>query len=233
MQMRSLMKVSLVSMLAVAGLAPMSVAEYIVRDYCPVGGQIEFYWTQDGVQLPPPIVVTTPGWHTFSMPPPGANDWHQTVTDATGKSTVYAGSFVSGGSGWEYGSGFEILPAPPWRIPDPIPIIPLPGDNELYAAVNLGVYLTDNPWPAIGIGDIATISNGEIAGLNGVVFSSTEPVFDSQAPLGWGNITPFTGDALVVSVHSSVPEPATAALLALGCLLTIGCRTRRRGTTHR
>ena len=188
---------------------------YIVKDDCPPGGSLMFSWTKDGVVIKG-YATNVPGQQTY-IAPLDANGWKQTLITAEGKvTTKKAANFYYTDGRWHYLLSFDGLPTSPWRIPDLIPIIPLLGDNELFAAVNLEVYLTSNPWPAIEIGNTVSISNGEISGLDGMVFSTTEPTFDDQAVLGWGNLTPFTGDALVVSEQT--PEPATMSLLALGGL---------------
>lgn len=167
-----------------------------------------------------------------------ATDWRQTISDLVArKSTVYAGNIVRE-SPWVFRPLNE-LPNVEWRIPD---LAPASGENlTVFAAVNLGLYLKSNPLGFLdgnwAVGDTLSelgieIVNGQIAGLDGIAFSTTPFEFDPD-PLGPGWV-PTGGDANlldsnnfptdIVVLQQHTPEPCTLTLLALGGLLL----TRRR-----
>ena len=89
-----------------------------------------------------------------------------------------------------------------------------PGDL-LYTLVDLNVYL--NLVPTFSLGDSSDIVNGQVAGLPGMMFSTTPFVFSADS--GFAG-TPFTGvgAAEVETGIAAVPEPATWAMMLLGFL---------------
>ena len=172
---------------------------HIVKDTVPAGGSVDFYWTDNnGNQINPALRVTNSTGQakkvSFNTNAPlapqfaNASDWHQTVNYANGKSTVYSGN-LQGNSPWEL-LPLNDLPDVTWRIPDLGPNSG--GDTELtiYAAVNLDIYLNNNPTGFLNgdweIGDTLsslsyTISNGVGSdGVQGILWTTAPITFDSD-----------------------------------------------------
>lgn len=85
----------------------------------------------------------------------------------------------------------------------------------LYSLVDMNAYL--NNIPSFTEGGTFSIVNGTVAGLPGMLFSTTDFTFDPST--GFSG-TDFTGDGVVESEHDleSVPEPGSLLLLGSGVL---------------
>jgi hypothetical protein len=85
---------------------------------------------------------------------------------------------------------------------------------DFYSLVDLSVFPMTSP-PAMNLGDVFSISNGQSTALPGMFFSSTPFDLDSVSGLLF---TPFSGDALVVGQNTlaAIPEPGTLSLLLAG-----------------
>lgn len=171
-------------------------------------------------------------------------DWHQTIWNKDGTSQVYSGNIQSG-SPWAF-YDLDTLPDVNWRIPD---LAPVSGGNPnltIYTAVNLDLYYRDNPLGFLNggwsegqtLGQLGlTISDGVIPGVQGIYWATSEFVFDSD-PSGPGFVpSGGLGDLLnsdtysepigIIAEHSSIPEPGTWGLVALGGLVLILSRRLR------
>ncbi len=190
-----------------------------VLDWVPPQGKIIFWWTEDGAALTFPEERennTNQGkWENFGEPPANATDWRQWTEDKDGKRSDVMGGNIKKGSDWEWHL-LSALPDIDWRIPDLIAVGP--SLTTLYTAVNLDLYLSNNPWPALSPGDLLSIVNGELSGLQGIYWSSTEFTFDATSTNGFIG-TAFTGDAAVQNFHTNVSEPPIALILLFGLLL--------------
>jgi len=112
-----------------------------------------------------------------------------------------------------------------------------PGD-VLYSLVDLNIYL--DSVPSFSLGDHFSIVGGTVAGLPGMMFSTTPFVFDpltgfsTTGAFSGAFSSAFTGDGVVLARHgmtATVPEPGEWALLMVGfCLL--GLTIRRTRTEH-
>ena len=93
--------------------------------------------------------------------------------------------------------------------------------DVLYSLVDLPDYL--NAVPTFNFGDIFSVVNGAVPGLQGMYFSSTDFSISATADKGF-NYTPYTGTAMVKTDHSlaAVPEPSTLALVSVGLGLLLG-----------
>lgn len=215
------MQLAALLLVAVVGAGGSKALADPVWDWVPPHGQIVFWWTLKGSAMTDPEARennTDQGvWENFGEPPVNdqgekATDWRQYTIDKDGKkSDVMAGN-IAGGRGWEF-RPLEDLPSVPWQIPDLISTEP--GVTEIYAAVNLGLYLASNPWPDLTPGQSVTVTNGRMAGLEGIYWSWTQFSFDPNSATGFVG-DPYTGTAFVQNFHTDVPEPASLALLALG-----------------
>lgn len=65
-------------------------------------------------------------------------------------------------------------------------------------------------------------ANGVVSSMDGIAF-----VLSNDAPYGPGNTGSYTVSDVVVSGVNAIPEPASAGLLLLGTLLTVGRRRRQ------
>jgi hypothetical protein len=174
-------------------------------------------------------------------------DWKQTVTNGDGSSEVRAGNLKQG-SPWSLQPLDDIADAF-YRIPD---LAPTQGGGTIYAAVNFDLYLQDNPegfldggW-TIGqtLRDLGlVIANGQIPGLAGILWATSEFAFDPNAAIGWSpvggaatllNSSDFqaaNGDIVILAAHQTapVPEPLTVTMLAAGGITWLASKRRRRG----
>jgi hypothetical protein len=103
----------------------------------------------------------------------------------------------------------------------------LDAGDLLYSAVNLNQYLL--AVPTFSIGSVFSITNGLVAGLPGMVFSSTPISIDPLT--GAFSTTPVTLDATVLSAHvvSATPEPEPLPLVVAGlACVAFAARRRRR-----
>ncbi len=133
------------------------------------------------------------------FPPKDATDWRQTITDANGTSDVYAGNLTESG-GWTFET-IESLENVGYRIPDIAPTSGGDPSATIYTAVNLGIYLDANPFgflsgdwhPGQTLTQLGVeIVDGQIEGLEGIYWSTTEFVFD---PLSEWGFAPAGGTA--------------------------------------
>ena len=100
------------------------------------------------------------------------------------------------------------------------------GGDLLYSLVDLNVYL--NSVPDFALGDTFDIINGTVAGLTGMMFSSTPFSFDANR--GFSSGTPFSGLGETDSTHeiSAIPEPSSLALVGASLIVLIGVSSRNR-----
>lgn len=186
--------------------------------------------------------------------PKGATDWHQriitTEKDGTWTSEVFGAHLVKGvwtpdglssaqladSSPWDF-YDLSRLPNIDWKIPDLGPALP----GTLYAAVNLDLYMRNNPlgfnsgnW-RVGqrLRDIgASIVNGQSPGLDGIYWATTPFVFDSN-PAGYGFVPTggigtlynSTGSEVVMASHT--PEPSGYLMLIAGLAILGALRVTR------
>lgn len=227
-------------------------------------GFVQFYWTEgkfDFTGRPIPhekynvFMIRNPGdatvpLHFYQPGDESITDWHQEVGNAKGKSSVHGGN-IKRDSPWSFRSLAE-LPEVSWRIPD---LAPFAGDENLtiYTAVNLDLYLRHNPLGFFGGAwhDGQTLSelglrivDGQVAGLQGIYWSTTEFTFDANSPFGWvplGGAASYLqsdafqaahGDIGVLATHAAaVPEPSAWTLLLPGLAL-LAIRAKRVGKRH-
>lgn len=88
----------------------------------------------------------------------------------------------------------------------------------LYSSVDVNTYL--NTRPSFSFGDTYVATNGLVAGLPGMFFS-TSPI--SLDPFAGFVGTPYTGNVVVLTDHelTGIPEPSSALLLLTGVVLII------------
>jgi hypothetical protein len=156
-------------------------------------------------------------------------DWHQEIKreeeGGKGTSIVRAGN-IKKESPWSFQPLSE-LPDIYWRIPD---LAPISGDNPdltIYTAVNMDLYLQDNPlgfnggnW-SVGqsLDDLGLIiQNGEIAGVEGIYWSTSEFTFAPDSLNGFTSQDLLNSDTFgesigIIAAHSTTPIPAPSAVL--------------------
>ncbi len=159
------------------------------------------------------------------FPPREPTDWRQEIIRENGSSDVYAGNLqINPMTGQYEFVALEVLPGVAWRIPD---LAPVAGGGTIYTAVNLAEYYLHN---SLGFNQGAwqtgqTISevgvvivDGQVPGLQGIYWATTEFVFDPNSPTGF---SPIGGDAAllnsetypveleIVEQHASSLTPAT------------------------
>ncbi|MCC8998737.1 MAG: hypothetical protein LM522_04450 [Candidatus Contendobacter sp.] len=243
-----------------------------LRDDIPPDSELSFRWTDGTLNrngqtnghcgfspYNSPRNITTqpiPQYFIQPVPRPGdppITDWRQTVTKfktVNGREVRITSDVVSGNiqhdSPWSFHPLSE-LPNISWKIPD---LAPFQGTSDLtiYTAVNLDVYLNDNPNGFLGgnwsngqtLDDLGIhIINGQILGVNGIYWATTEFTFDPDSATGWvpiGGSSNFLnsddwegtfGDIGILASHaSSIPEPSTLSLVVL-CIFGIFCPTLR------
>jgi len=98
--------------------------------------------------------------------------------------------------------------------------------DYLYSLVDMNTYL-QTPQQTFNFGDEFNIVNGQVTGLPGMLFSTTEFTFDPGT--GFSG-TPFTGAGTMEGVHlpTATPEPTSTLFLASGVLTSCGYAWRRR-----
>ncbi|MCP4662769.1 MAG: hypothetical protein GY856_45835 [bacterium] len=135
--------------------------------------------------------------------PSGATDWRQEIIGPNGSSDVYGGN-IEKNSPWRFES-LDALPRAYTRIPD---LAPVAGDSTMtvYTAVNLGLYMTENPhgflngeWvPGETLSELGLeIVDGQIEGVEGIYWSMTPFEFDPD-PDGPG-FTPEGGPGALLN----------------------------------
>ena len=132
------------------------------------------------------------------LAPKGATDWKQFIYDKDNNVThTYAGN-IKQDSPWRF-EELALLPAIETRIPD---LVAVEGsDLTIFAAVNLELYMTENPkgfldgaWE-VGqtLSDLGVeIVNGEVAGVQGIYWATTDFEFDSDPPGGGSHLSEAT-----------------------------------------
>jgi hypothetical protein len=187
-----------------------------VWELVPAKGKVVFWWTEDGGAITPPEErqnnTNEAKVEKFENPPANATDWRQWTEDKDGKRSDVFGGNIKKINPWIW-EPLDTLPAVDWWIPDLFAVEP--DLQTLYTAVNLDLYLTHNPWPLLSIGDLLSIADSKISGLQGIYLSSTEFTFDPNSENGFVG-TAFNGKARIGAFHSSVPEPMSISLLGLG-----------------
>jgi hypothetical protein len=179
---------------------------------------------------------------------PAITDWSQEVGSVSNAgehktSKVTAGNIA--GRSWSF-QPLADLDGIFGRIPDLGPSLgnTEPGDLIIYAAVNLGLYLSANPQGFLNgaWGDHQTLQqlnlqivNGQIPGVQGMYFSETPFIFDPNSATGYvpmggtwfnsGSWQAQHGDIQILGTHA-IPAPgAGGTVLLAGCL--IAARRRR------
>ena len=197
---------------------------------------------------PRKVMFHRPRLRDFGRPTeedPTVTDWKQTIfLDGNfrgNNSVVYGGNIVRTNP-WEF-QPLRDLPSVSWRIPD-ITVLEQGAEAiTVYTAVNLALYFLENPngflngnWSMdqtlneLGI----NIVNGQIPGVQGLYFSTTDFIFDPNSDTGyvpmngeagWLNSEDFqriNGDLVIAAEHSSVPVPEPSSTLGFFALGTLG-----------
>ncbi len=101
----------------------------------------------------------------------------------------------------------------------------LDSGDVLYSLVVLNTYL--NNIPTVNLGDTFSIVNGTVAGLDGMMFSTTPFVFNPDTGDFTG--TDYKGEGYVLSIHlpKDTPEPSTLVLLGSSILGVSGFLRKR------
>ncbi|MBN4060276.1 hypothetical protein JYT11_00335 [Planctomycetaceae bacterium AH-315-I19] len=239
---------------------PRDIKDTLPRRRNGADGLLEFYWTKNGDQHPAYEKYRDTNSSSinkrrrFRQPnDPTITDWKQLVGHVgKGKSVVVAGNLNRDGTdapdrtdaGWLFAS-LDSLPEVHWRIPD---IAPVEADATIYTAVNLDIYLNNNPNGfldgAWAVGDSLidlgiSIVDGKVPGLEGVLFATSDFFYDPFSEFGW---SPFGGSAsllnsdayqaesgqnalTILQEHIGVPSPASSLVLAVAGLAS--CKRRR------
>ena len=242
-----------------------------IRDDVPPASRVSFAWTSGG--LPHcgfssynsgPNTTGNPISYYFPQPiprkgEPPITDWRQTVQKikiVNGLQIVITSEVVAGNiqrnSPWSFHPLSE-LPNISFRIADLAPV-QATSDRTIYTAVNLDVYLNDNPngfldgnWSDGQLLDDLGIHivNGQILGLNGIYWSTTEFAFDPDSATGWvpmgggSNLlnsdvyqSQFGAIGILASHTAVVPEPSILSLVAL-CLFGMFWRKSTKARGHK
>ena len=231
-------------------LGAIDAAAYVVDDSITAGENITFGWTKDGKDFSPTWRLTfkcegdtestemilAPGvpfdWNNLRPDlrgkacsfhfesPTGATDWTQKIIRKGGNSDVFGGN-IDKRSPWRF-YNLSSLPAVPARIPDLAPV-DAPG-RTVYAAVNLKLYMTENPngflggaWaPGQTLQELGiTIVDGKIPGVEGITWA-TAPFAFNPDPSGPGfvpgggpasllNSLSFPSGLMIVEQHATTP----------------------------
>jgi hypothetical protein len=201
-----------------------------IKDTVPPGGSIFFCWTEGRYTPGQPVDCHRDYLADFIINPTGQpkpvtfrqpndrtiTDWQQVITDSNGKSKVYGGN-IKQQSTWEFQPLLD-LPNISWRIPDIAPFNA--PDTTIYTAVNMDLYLSSNPngflngnWSIgqtldeLGI----NIINGQISGVQGIYFATSDFTFDPNSPTGW---IPIGGDSAWLNYSSQTPSSITLGIQA-------------------
>jgi len=96
--------------------------------------------------------------------------------------------------------------------------------DVLYGLVNVVPYI--EALPSVALGDSYMVVNGQVAGLPGMLFSTTPFSFD---PTTGFSGTLYNGPALTEGIHgaTAIPEPTSLALISIG-VIGLWVRTLRR-----
>jgi hypothetical protein len=248
---------------------------YVLEDSIAAGQNIKLQWTVNNNPISPLIqwtaiatcggvtnTVTVTGdldWNdlggsfagkacSFKFNAPSqATDWKQKIIGKDGSSDVFGGN-IKKDSPWSF-EPLESLPEILTRIPDLAPIAGGP-DITIYTAVNLDLYMSQNPLGFLNgswsVGQTlaelgVNITNGQLNGIQGIYWATTPFDFNPD-PAGPG-FTPTGGEATlldsatfgqeitVLQQHSSsIPEPSTRSSLGIGVLILICSICRRHAT---
>ncbi len=238
-------------------LGAVEAAAYVVDDSISAGENITFGWTKDGKPYLPMwrltfkcegdteptemiLAPTVPfNWNNLRPDlrgkacsfrfeaPADATDWTQKIIRKDGTSDVFGGN-IEKRSPWRFYS-LSSLPAVPARIPDLAPV-GAPEGVTIYTAVNLQLYMTENPNGFLGGGwapgqmleelGIAIV-DGKIPGVEGITWSTTPFRFDPDpagpgfVPVGGAgsllNSLSFPYALMIVEQHATTPENLPAA----------------------
>jgi len=120
--------------------------------------------------------------------------------------------------------GYNVVVAVPDLYADTNDDGSLDSGDVLYSLVDMSVYL--NNIPTFTEGEAFNVVNGTVAGLPGMLFSTTDFTFNPSSGFTGTN---YTGEADVESEHDlqATPEPAAIVLAGLGLLSVVLLRRYR------
>lgn len=103
------------------------------------------------------------------------------------------------------------------------------GYDDLYVAVNLKLYAEANSEPEFDYIYPYQITNGNVAGLQGIKVSNVPVTFSPGSSIGFSSTSWYTGYAQVnAEFRGAVPEPSSILALSGGLLGLLGLARRRR-----
>jgi len=235
-------------------------SKHDVKDRIPrkkngANGILNFYWTKGGSKHPNYDKYQEVNSGSASHPRRFRRPKDDTITDwwqqvghvGKGKSEVHTGNLTKSttrADQWVF-SPLNDIPAMFWRIPD---LAPTEADATIYTGVNIKLYQASNPDGflngAWSVGDTIdslgiSVVNGVIAGLEGIVFSTTPLVFDPFSAIGWSPVggavnwlssSSFQSVGMdntinIVQQHVGVPTPGAVFIAGIAGLTAL--RRRR------
>jgi hypothetical protein len=102
------------------------------------------------------------------------------------------------------------------------------GSSRLYVATNLKLYSENNPNPGFTPGQSLQITNGNMAGVQGLKVSTTPVTVNLNSPTGFSGSW-YTGNVQVDALFTGTPIPEPSSMLALASgLLGLASVIRRR-----